>query len=110
MPYGTVSDETRKYVEMRAAQGNVSDMIDLESDAPDAYTLDIIYWGALDESFSIGRPYAVNVADWVAELLQEQTDSGILETGFWEVYVTVSYPCGDSETVYSVKGFEEGEF
>lgn len=110
MPYGTISDETRKYVEMRAAQSNVLDRIDLESDAPDAYTLDIIYWGALDESFSVGCAYAVNVADWVAELLQSQTDSGILETSFWEVYVTQETGAGDSETVYSVKGFEEGEF
>lgn len=110
MPYGLISDETRKYVEMRASQGNVLDRIDLESEADDAYTIDVIYWGALDESFSVGRAYAVNVADWVAELLQEQTDSGTLETCFWEVYVTVSYPCGDSETVYSVKGFEEGDF
>jgi hypothetical protein len=110
MPYGTISDETRAYVETRAAQGNVLDRIDLESDAPDAYTLDIIYYGALDESFSVGRLYAENVADWVAELLESQVGSGELETCFWEVYVTELGGCGDAYDVYSVKGFEEGDF
>jgi hypothetical protein len=110
MPYGTISNETRAYVEMRAREGNVLDRIDLESDAVNAYTLDVVYLGALDESFPIGRDYAVNVADWIAELLESQVDSGELETCFWEVYVTELGGCGDAYDVYSVKGFSEGDF
>lgn len=110
MPYGTISDKTRYYIQTRAVQSNVSDRIDLESDAPDAYTLDIVYWGALDESFAIGRDYAVNIADWIDELMTWQYDNGELETTFWEIYVVEHYASGDSSTVYSVKGFEDGNF
>jgi hypothetical protein len=107
MPYGTIGDETRAYVEMRAAQSNVSDRIDLESDADDAYTLDIIYYGALDESFSIGREYAVNVVDWIGEMLTSQEELGALDTCFWEVSITEQDMC---DTVYEVKGFYGEDF
>lgn len=104
MPYGTISDETRKYVEMRASQGNVLDRIDLESEADDAYTLDVVYWGALEESFSVGREYASTVADWICDMLRAESDAGILETRFWSVSLISHMWEDNTECVYEVNG------
>ncbi|QWT30125.1 hypothetical protein SEA_TUNATARTARE_263 [Streptomyces phage TunaTartare] len=80
MPYGLAQRDTVEYVTERAAAQNVSDRIELESEKSN-YTLSVIIDGALYEEFDFWSDgYAVNVADWVAELTEREgiTDYDVL--------------------------------
>lgn len=100
MPYGSISDDVRAFVEMRARQNNVIDRIILEADycengneypcdadcaceIPDFFrTVSIIVGGALDEEFSIiSGGYEVNIADWISEHLSSE----ILGEDYWVI-------------------------
>jgi len=120
MPYGTALDSTRRYIEKRAAQSNISlDKIGLDGELPEVndsdpewpsvpsgtYNIAVIFGGALDEEFTlVGTLYEVNVADWIAEQCREEAANQGGET--WEVIVsefswdepgTVRYRVSDSE-------------
>ncbi|QNN99343.1 hypothetical protein SEA_FAUST_271 [Streptomyces phage Faust] len=70
MPYGIAQEDTAEWIKSRANDGNVSDRIELESEKSN-YTLSVIIDGALYEEFDFwSNGYAVNVADWVAELTE----------------------------------------
>jgi hypothetical protein len=101
MPYGFVSDDTRTYIMNRAEQSNVSEKVKLESEAEDAYQVSVIFEGALDEEFAVDQPYAVNICDWIGELLFETCD-----TPFWEVILS---DC-NGEKVYGISGDRDGSW
>jgi len=94
MPYGSVSEETREYVEKRAGEGNVS-IEKLELETSDEVTISIIWEGALDEEFDMAYSYAVNVADWIAELLYETYP----DNSDWEILVSQN-----GDTIYRTDG------
>jgi len=81
MPYGSVSEETRELLYVRAHQGNLEtdklglnpdvDYDDPESWPPNLYEISIIVQGALDEEFYVVTDYEVNIADWIAEDLRD---------------------------------------
>lgn len=107
MPYGTISENTRKWIELRAAQSNIpleklgldeyvhtNDCpagVDEDEDcicngADNTYEISVIFGEALDESFYVTTDYEVNIADWIAEdcaneVLKQPGES-------WEVIVT----------------------
>jgi hypothetical protein len=72
MPYGLAQEDTAAFIAEKATAGNVSDRIELESEKSN-YTLSVIIDGALYEEFDFWSDgYAVNVADWVAELTERE--------------------------------------
>lgn len=77
MPYGTIADTTREYVEQRAKESGVS-VEKLAIEESEEVTISVIYEGALDEEFDMAYHYAVNVADWIAEDLSRMNGSWLI--------------------------------
>jgi hypothetical protein len=81
MTYGSVSEETKELLYLRAHQSNLEtdklglnpdfDYEDPESWPPNLYEISIIVQGALDEEFYVVTDYEVNIADWIAEDLRD---------------------------------------
>lgn len=103
MPYGTISEQSRAYIEYRARQSGIDleklglepEMPDLESEADEVpipdnlYEISVIYAGALDESFYVQSDYEVNIADWLAELCRNDVANETQSSSSsWEVIVT----------------------
>lgn len=92
--------DTRQREAIDAIQSCVAILEDYSSDCicdgsgQDCYDIAVIVEGGLDEDFSVKTIYEVNIADWIAELLQEQASAQGF--GSWEVIVTES---GDSGVV-----------
>lgn len=109
MPYGIISEGTKRFVEMRAEQNNVSGRINLEpvlclngNEGVCAYicgcvtsgifTVSIIIEGALDEEFEIfAGGFESNIADWIQEYLfsEQVTDYLILVSDNGETVVRI---------------------
>jgi hypothetical protein len=91
MTYGAPGKSTREHIAKRADQEQVGmDIIDLESVNDEALLLSIDVGGATDEMFNVGPDWAIDVADWVCELLRIEQLDGMLGGEDWSVYLNDS--------------------
>lgn len=94
MPYGIMHDETKKYILDRASRDNITPKkLHLEPDEGANPTrlveVSIVIDGTLDEEFTIGSLYAVNVADYLGEHLNEIKSKHDIADWSVEVYAAL---------------------
>lgn len=103
MTYGHMHETTKEYLVRRATESNISLFkLNLEPDEGDRaevpnrlVDVSIVIDGGLDEEFTVGALYAVNIADWIGEQLNGIKSQHSIEDWSVEVYNTVRHD-GDS--------------
>lgn len=111
MPYGTIRQITKDHLLARAKDSGLMEVDlgiepewDEESNEPlpdNLYEIAVIYGGGLDESFYIQTDYEVNIADWVAEMLKQESEADA-DHADWSVIVSTVTLNDTSETHYRV--------
>lgn len=95
----SIKAQAHEHIKLRAAQGNVSDRVIIDPEEYESgktyYTVTGVFDGALDEDFVTESTYAVNVADWLGELYNQDREPGVS----WYVLVVEFFPGEEDDEV-----------
>lgn len=90
MPYGIIREDTLAHVVQRAQESGISPgalgLEALEEDS-NVVQLSVIYGGALDEEFFLYADHASDVARWVGELCQTESEADA-DHADWSIILT----------------------